>query len=141
MAASTMWWLAAGAAIAVELVTGTFYLLMVAIGLGAAAVAAHAGVAVSTQLVVAAVVGGGAVVGWHVRQSKRPPAPLAGANRDVNLDIGETVHITGWNADGTASVFYRGANWTCLHHGGAVPSTGLHKVIEVVGSRLLVEKI
>ena len=43
MADSTVWWLLAGAAVAVELMTGTFYLLMLAIGLAAAALAAHAG--------------------------------------------------------------------------------------------------
>jgi hypothetical protein len=32
MADSTVWWLLAGAAVAVELLTGTFYLLMLAIG-------------------------------------------------------------------------------------------------------------
>ena len=41
MADSTLWWLLAGAAVAVELLTGTFYLLMFAIGLAAAAIAAH----------------------------------------------------------------------------------------------------
>ena len=34
MAESTIWWLLAGAAVALELVTGTFYLLMLAVGLG-----------------------------------------------------------------------------------------------------------
>ena len=35
MAMSTIWWLLAGGAVALELFTGTFYLLMVALGLGA----------------------------------------------------------------------------------------------------------
>jgi membrane protein implicated in regulation of membrane protease activity len=43
MAETTIWWLLAGTAVAVELLTGTFYLLMLAIGLVAAALAAHAG--------------------------------------------------------------------------------------------------
>ena len=45
MADSTLWWLAAGGLIAVELITGTFYLLMISLGLVAAALAAHAGLA------------------------------------------------------------------------------------------------
>ena len=40
MEASTIWWLAAGAVVVAELLTGTFYLLMVAVGLAAAALAA-----------------------------------------------------------------------------------------------------
>ena len=141
MADSTIWWLCAGAAVAVELVTGTFYLLMLAVGLAAAAVAAHSGAGTVVQLLVAAVVGGGAVVGWHLRQGRRPAAPPASANRDVNLDVGETVHVDEWGPDGTANVKYRGANWTVVHRSGNAPSTGAHRVAEVVGSRLLVDKI
>ena len=141
MAESTIWWLCAGAAVAVELLTGTFYLLMLATGLAAAAVAAHLGAGSVAQLLVAAAVGGGAVSGWHIRQSRRPAAPPASANSDVNLDIGEIVQVDAWQADGTASVKYRGANWTVLHRSGNPPSTGAHRVAEVIGSRLLVDKI
>jgi len=141
MAESTVWWLLAGAAVAVELATGTFYLLMLAIGLAAGALAAHAGASLPTQLVLAAVVGGGAVVGWHVARGRRPAAPPATANPDVNLDVGETLMVDAWEADGTAKVRYRGAAWTVAHVPGAAPSTGLHRVREVVGSRLIVEKL
>ena len=65
MTESTVWWLLAGSAVAVELLTGTFYLLMLAIGLAAAAVAAQAGASVTVQFVIAAGVGGTAVVAWH----------------------------------------------------------------------------
>ena len=67
--------------------------------------------------------------------------PPAQANRDVNLDIGETVHVDAWNADGTATVKYRGANWTVIALDGTVHGTGAHRVREVVGNRLVVEKI
>ena len=141
MAQSTIWWLCTGAAVALELVTGTFYLLMMALGLAAAALAAHLGAGTVVQLLVAAVVGGGAVAGWHLRQLRRPTAPPASANRDVNLDIGETVQVDAWNPDGTATVHYRGANWTVLHRSGNPPSAGAHRVAQVIGSRLLVDKI
>src|SRR4051812_10728857 len=67
MAESTGWWLAAGIAVAVELGTGTFYLLMLAIGLAAGAVAAHVGAGVAGQFAAAAVIGGGAVAALHLR--------------------------------------------------------------------------
>jgi hypothetical protein len=73
MAESTIWWLLAGAAVVIELITGTFYLLMLAIGLAAGALAAHAGLAMTGQLVVAALVGGGAVAGWHVWRGPSSP--------------------------------------------------------------------
>src|SRR5215212_386576 len=101
MAESTVWWLLAGTAVAVELVTGTFYLLMLAIGLAAGAVAAHAGAPLAAQLITAAVIGGGAVAAWHVQRGRRAPEPGASTNHDVNQDIGETVHVEAWNPDGT----------------------------------------
>ena len=141
MDASTLWWVATGAAVAAELVTGTFYLLMIAIGLGAAAIAAHTGMTVTGQVVIAALVGGGAVAGWHLRQVRRPAAAPASSNPDVNLDVGETVHIDQWQPDGTATVRYRGASWTVVHRSGSAPSSGAHRVTEVVGNRLVVDKI
>ena len=141
MAESTIWWLLVGTAVAVELATGTFYLLMLAIGLAAGALAAHVGAPLAAQLIAAAVVGGGAVAGWHLKRGKRPDEPIASANRDVNLDIGEVVQIDAWNRDGTASIKYRGANWTVIPVEGAIPVTGPHRVREVVGNRLVVEQI
>jgi len=141
MADSTLWWLATGMAVAVELVTGTFYLLMIAVGLAAAALVAHLGGGMVAQLVTAAVVGGGAVVGWHVRRRRHPTEPAAKANHDVNLDIGGTVVVEHWNPDGTANVKYRGAMWTVVHRTGDAPSTGTHRIAEVVGNRFVVDKM
>jgi membrane protein implicated in regulation of membrane protease activity len=141
MAESTIWWLIAGATVAAELMTGTFYLLMLAIGLAAAAIAAHLGAGTTVQLLVAAAIGGGAVVAWHYVRSQRPQPAPAGSNRDVNMDVGETVNVAAWNADGTATVKYRGAQWTVVQSGGGSPQTGPHRVAEVVGNRLVVGKI
>jgi membrane protein implicated in regulation of membrane protease activity len=139
MAESTIWWLLAGTAVAVELVTGTFYLLMLALGLAAAALAAHAGAVLVEQLVVASAVGGGAVIAWHWIKRRRPGDPSARADRSVNLDVGELVMIEAWDAEGTALVKYRGATWTAVHRPGVTPSIGMHRVAELVGSRLLVD--
>ena len=141
MAESTVWWLLTGTAVAVELLTGTFYLLMLAIGLAAAALVAHLGVSMPVQLVVAALVGGGSVVGWHMLRQRGPKELPAAANRDVNLDIGETVHVTRWNADGTTQVKYRGAQWTAVPAPGSIPVAGPHRILEVVGSRLVIEQL
>jgi membrane protein implicated in regulation of membrane protease activity len=140
MSEPTYWWLLTGVLIVVELLSGTFYLLMLAVGTVAAALAAHAGLPMVAQIVVAAILGGGAVVVWHLRKSASHGEPPAQSNPNVNLDIGETVHITSWNADGSASVQYRGATWTAIHRPGVVPSAGPHRVAELVGSRLLVDK-
>ena len=136
---STLWWLLAGAIVVAELLTGTFYLLMLALGAAAGALAAHAGLGQAAQLVLAALVGGGAVALCHWRRRRRPGDPSPRADRSVNLDIGEVVHIEGWNPDGTAQVRYRGAQWTAIHRPGTTPRTGAHRVAELVGSRLLVD--
>jgi membrane protein implicated in regulation of membrane protease activity len=141
MEESTIWWLLAGVTVATELLTGTFYLLMLAVGLAAAAVAAHLGLPMTVQIITAAVMGGGAVVAWHQFKKKRPGDPSARADRSVHLDVGETVMIDSWNADGTASVKYRGAQWIAIHRPGVTPSTGMHRVAELVGNRLLVDPV
>ncbi|WP_428424061.1 NfeD family protein [Methylibium sp.] len=135
--AATWWWIASGALIAAELTTGTFYLLMLALGLGAAALAAHAGLGFSAQLLAAALVGGGAVIAWHLRRLRQPPATPAGANRDVNLDIGERVHVSEWQTDGSATVHYRGAQWSVRYAGDGAPAPGEHVIHAIDGSRLL----
>ncbi len=130
MEESTIWWLLAGGMVVAELITGTFYLLMVALGLAAAALVAHAHLPLTGQIVTTAVVGGGAVVAWHFAKRRRPGDPSARADRSVNLDVGETIVIDSWNADGTTTVKYRGATWTAIHRPGVTPSTGAHRVAE-----------
>ncbi|MEI7515434.1 MAG: NfeD family protein [Betaproteobacteria bacterium] len=137
---STLWWLATGVAVAAELVSGTFYLLMLALGMAGAALAASVGAPAQTQMLVAAGVGGGAVALWHQYKRRRPREPSAQANPDVHMDIGEAVTIAAWAADGTAHVHYRGADWTAVHRPGVVPAPGAHRVVELAGSRLVVEK-
>jgi len=141
MADATLWWLLTGAAVAVELVTGTFYLLMLGIGLAAAALSAHVGASLTVQLVAAALIGGGAVLTWHLIRGRHPNGPVSSANPDLHLDVGETVQVDAWNTDGTATVKYRGATWTVIHRPGVLPSPGLHRVGEVIGNRLLVDKL
>ena len=138
--AAIWWWIATGTLVAAELASGTFYLLMLAIGAAAAAVAAHAGLAFSAQLIVAAVIGGGAVTAWHLKRGRQSAAAPASQNRDVNLDIGERVEVSAWNADGSATVSYRGAKWQARWLGPGSPSPGPHVIRAVEGSRLLLDR-
>jgi membrane protein implicated in regulation of membrane protease activity len=140
MADTTLWWLLTGGAVAVELLTGTFYLLMLALGMAAAAVSAHLGVGLATQLVIAAAVGGGAVLLWHYQRLQRGTPPSGQSNPSGSLDVGETVQISNWHPDGTADLQYRGAHWIAIHRPGVVPSPGTHRVAELVGNRLMVDK-
>ena len=70
---------------------------------------------------------------------RRPGDPSPRADRSVNLDVGEVVQIEHWQADGTAQIRYRGAPWTAVFRGRAAPAPGRYRVIELEGSRLIVE--
>ena len=133
-------WGAAGILVAAELANGTFYLLMLALGMTAGALAAHAGLAGPAQLVIAALVGGGAVVGWRYRRRHAPLPEPAASNRDVNLDIGSAVRVERWNADGSARVQYRGTAWDVRFQGSGTPEPGTFTVRALDGSCLLVDR-
>lgn len=138
LSASTWWWIITGVAVAAELATGTFVLLMLAIGLAAGAIAAHLGLGVTGQLVTAAVVGAAAVALWRARRRQHPTVAPASSNRDVNLDIGERVQVEAWLPDGTARVTYRGAQWTARYAGKDTPSPGEHIIRRVEGNHLVI---
>jgi membrane protein implicated in regulation of membrane protease activity len=136
-ATSTLWWVLAGLTVVAELTTGTFYLLMIALGLGAGAIAAHLGLSASWQIVGAAAVGGGATAAWHWQRMKHPRSAPAAENRDVNLDIGERVTVAAWGADRTARVSYRGTSWTARLQPDAPALPGEHVVRAVEGNWLV----
>ena len=140
MEPSTIWWVMAGITVAAELLIGSFYLLMLSLGMAAGAIAAQAGSPLTVQMVVAAGVGGAAVLLWRRVKQGRGAELEAQSNPNVNLDIGALVMVQAWASDGSAQVNYRGANWTALHRPGLAPESGQHRVVEVQGSRLVLEK-
>ena len=134
------WWVATGVLVAAELAVGTFNLLMLALGMAAGALAAHAGLPPAARFVAAALVGGGAVVAWRAVRSRRPAAEPAAPNRNVNLDIGSQVHVPHWRADGTARVQYRGTGWDVRYQGQGVPAAGDYTIRALDGNCLLVDR-
>jgi len=114
---------------------------MFAVGLAAAAIAAHLGMSLTAQLVIAALICGGAVVAWHFLRSKKMIGKKAEFNSDVNMDIGQTVQVDTWLADGTANIKYRGANWTAQLKEGSASGAGSYGIEQVIGSRLIVKKL
>ena len=134
----SMWFGVAGLIVILELVSGTFYLLMVAVGVAAGGLAAWLGGGFSLQLLAAAVVGVLAVAALH-RSKFGYRARHVNAARDpgVNLDIGQTIQVPEWQ-DGVARVMYRGALWDVELAPGGTPSPGQFTIREVRGSRLIV---
>jgi membrane protein implicated in regulation of membrane protease activity len=136
--ADWMVWLAvAGALIVLELFTGTFYLLMMALGLASGALAAWLGATMPVQTIAAAVVGIVATGLLHRSRLGRPPRVDPARDKNVNMDIGQQVAVDTWH-DGHARVMYRGALWDVELGPGAQPAAGDFRIVEVQGSRLIV---
>lgn len=140
MSMTTIWWLLSGALVALELMTGTFYLLMLAIGTVAAALASLAGITLTGQFVTAALVGGLAVVLWR-RVQQRQPAPAPQQDQAVHLDIGQTVHVQAWDASGCTQVRHRGALWAAVCAPGEPPEPGTHRIEAMTGNQLVLRRI
>jgi membrane protein implicated in regulation of membrane protease activity len=131
------WLIAAGVLVILELFSGTFYLLMIAIGLGFGALAALVGASGPVQAIVAGIVGVLATGLLHRSRFGKPAKTNAARDQNVNLDIGQRVNVPAWQ-DGKARVMYRGALWDVELGQGAMPHAGDFKIVEVQGSRLIV---
>jgi membrane protein implicated in regulation of membrane protease activity len=134
------WLVAAGVLVVLELFSGTFYLLMIAIGLGFGALAALAGASVPLQTIAAAVVGVAATGLLHRSRFGRPARVDAARDPNVNIDIGQSVRVDEWHG-GRARVMYRGAMWDVELGRGGIPEAGDFKIVEVRGSRLIVVNV
>jgi membrane protein implicated in regulation of membrane protease activity len=131
------WLVLTGVLVAFELFTGTFYVLMIAIGMAFGAIAALLGMTTPAQILIAAVVGLLATGLLHRSRFGRPLKHNPARDRNVNLDIGEHLRVDAWN-DGKARVMYRGAMWDVDLAPGSVGGAGTFKIVEVQGSRLVV---
>lgn len=132
----TGWLVLAGVLVVFELLTGTFYVLMIAIGMAFGAIAAMLGLSLPAQILVAAVVGVIATGILHRSRFGRPLRQDASRDPNVNIDIGQSVQVETWK-DGKARVMYRGAQWDVDLAPGAIASAGSFKIVEVRGSRLV----
>ena len=132
-------WIVAGFVLVIaELVTGTFYLLVIAIGTFAAALVAWLGGGVLPQAFVgsAVAIGGGALVHhWHASQKRADGA-------DSNfLDRGQPVVLEAWanESAGLARVKYRGTSWEArVAHAAHRPTPGATLYIEAQEGNTLV---
>jgi len=137
MADWTIWLALAGALVIFELFTGTFYVLMIAIGAAFGAFAASMGYGMPAQLLTAAVIGVAATGLLHRSRFGKPLKQDSARDPNVNIDIGQSVHVETW-ADSKARAMYRGAAWDIDLAPGAIAEAGNFRIVEVRGSRLVV---
>ncbi len=133
MEAHIYWFVLGLAVLGLELATGTFYMLVMSIAFGAGGLAALAGLAQPLQITVAAVVG---VVGTLMLQRYRITAKGRQAP-ERSLDAGHTVKVLAWREDGTARVYYRGAEWDAEPELPDAPREGTFYIRDVRGNKLI----
>ncbi len=135
---SHLLWIVAGfILVIVEIVTGTFYLLVIGVGAFAGAAVAWAGGGYLAQAIGACVV---ALAGtWLVNRWRR--TRRSGSVKDNFLDLGQPVVLESWVDAGsrTARVKYRGTTWDARVAAGAHAEPGTTLIINGQdGSTLLV---
>jgi len=131
-------WAASGLVLVIaELMTGTFYLLMLGIAAFGAALAAWLGFEFSVQTVVAGVVSAVGCYGVHVYKAKNRAQQMA------PIDAGMPASFESWLDAGArlARVRYRGASWDARVEGGEAlePGTTVY-VLAADGNTLRVAK-
>ena len=65
----------------------------------------------------------------------------AAARVAQHLDIGATVQVDAWDAQGKTQVKHRGAVWTAQLAQGQTPEPGVYRIQSVNGNSLVLEKI
>jgi membrane protein implicated in regulation of membrane protease activity len=126
------WFLLALVLIGLEMVTGTFYLLVVAIAAAVGGTVAILGADPAWQFLWSSVTGVAGTVllrRWKNNQAITTP--------DIGLDIGLPVKVIQWNDNGTARVFYRGAEWDAELESTETAREGTLYIKAVHGSGLI----
>jgi membrane protein implicated in regulation of membrane protease activity len=100
------WFLLALVLLALEIASGTFYLLVVSVSMALAGIAAIFSVGFTGQLILCALsIVLGVVMLRRWKSAQRYPI------ENTNLDIGQPVKVLIWHENGKARVSYRGAQW------------------------------
>jgi membrane protein implicated in regulation of membrane protease activity len=119
MATYLLWAIAGFILVIAELVTGTFYLLVLGVAALAGAAVAWAGGEFWLQVIVSSAM---ALIGTylvHLWWQRRPKTSQA----ENSLEVGQTVIFESWinESHGTARVKYRGSSWDAKVTGPAKP--------------------
>jgi membrane protein implicated in regulation of membrane protease activity len=134
---SLAWAIIALVLVITELLTGTFYLLMLGVAAFGAAAAAYLGLDFPAQSIVAAIVAAAGCYGVHVYRGKNNKEQMA------PIDAGMPASFESWIDAGSrlARVRYRGAPWEAQVEGpdGIEPGTLVY-VLAVNGNTLKVAK-
>lgn len=129
------WFLLALVLLGLEMVTGTFYLLVVAIAMAVGGLTALLTAGIAWQLILSALTGiAGTIVLRRWKSAHTGEAPSA------SLDIGQPVKVIKWNDNGSVRVFYRGAEWDAELESSDMPHDATLYIAAVRGSGLVLTR-
>lgn len=126
------WFLLALILLGLEMATGTFYLLMVAIAMAVGGLAALLGVTLRWQLILSALM---VIAGTIILRRWKGKQVMEVAS--ASLDIGQPVRVIKWNDNLSARVFYRGAEWDAEAESAETPHEETLYIAAVRGSGLV----
>ena len=109
---TAIWYIAAFCLVIVEMLTGTYFLLILAAGLTSAGTVSMLGGQLIDQVgttLLVSVIGLVVLYVCHKTQSKASVSPVE--NPEVFINIGMTITVPCWNQDRTARITYRGTPW------------------------------
>jgi membrane protein implicated in regulation of membrane protease activity len=120
MDAYLVWLLLGLALVIVELLTGTFYLLVLGAAAFGAGAAAWMGTGFPVQVVTAVVVAGVGAYFVHAYRARNAAQQMS------PIDAGQPANFENWvdQPAGLARVRYRGASWDARFEGGEAPQPG-----------------
>jgi membrane protein implicated in regulation of membrane protease activity len=133
MASYWIWWIVAGVLVVAELVSGSFFLLALAVAFAAGGVTALLGGPFELQLLAATIL---AVAGVFIAHRTRQRARTG--DGEPAFDIGQAVRVQAWNADGTARVAYRGTLWQAEPASPDTPRGETMYIVAMRGSTLVI---
>ena len=126
------WLMLALVLLALEMATGTFYMLVVSVAAAVAGLAAlmHASIEIQLMLCALVVIGGTiALRQWKKTQSDDQSS--------ASLDVCQPVQVLAWHDDGGARVVYRGAEWDATLESADMPHDGTFYIKQMHGSTLV----
>lgn len=124
------WFLIALVMLALEMMTGTFYILVIGIALAIGGLVALCGLNLTAQISISAIVG---IIGTVILHSKKGLA----FDTLQNPNVGEQVKVLVWREGGKARVSYRGSEWDAEIASPDVPQDQTLYIQEMRGSTLV----
>ena len=132
----TFWLILALILAGLEMLSGTFYLLAVSVGMVCGALAAWIGLSLPTQMIIAAIVGIIAVIILHRWRSTHLPPAEPGAI----MEFGQRVRILDWQDERHARVQYRGSQWDAELAPHAKGGHADYFIVAIHGAMLIIDQ-